>query len=181
MKIIFLDIDGVLSTINTRYNYFESDCVNRLNTILDATAAKIVISSTWRKGRTLQQLQKLFITQGDKRKIVKNPISIDPSTIIGVTPDFNTLEEQDFRIKLNDDMLFGRGLEICAWLEASIKSNITIESYAVLDDDVADIAPHLHRHIKTHTHYGLNDEDVLKTIQILDRKVSNEDVISKLY
>ena len=59
MKIIFLDIDGVLCTaksvglLKTNIDgrlakQFDPDCVVRLNHITDATGAQIVISSSWR-------------------------------------------------------------------------------------------------------------------------------------
>jgi len=178
MKIIFLDIDGTISTVKTHFRYFEKDCLDRLKTIIDATNAKIVISSSWRLGNSLEELKRLFLKQGDISKKLKNPIPFDPSMIIGVTPIYNTQDEQKIRTKLNNNSLYGRGLEICGWLQSNLAN---IESYAVIDDDIADIPPHLHRHIKTHSHYGLNDDDITKTIKILEQKVSNEDILFKLY
>lgn len=49
MKIIFLDIDGVLIPPRHRPpNTADPDCVKLLNIITDRTKAKIVISSSWR-------------------------------------------------------------------------------------------------------------------------------------
>ena len=53
MKVIFLDIDGVLnceSTSNPRKLPYVVDrkLLKRLKTILDSTRAKVVLSSTWR-------------------------------------------------------------------------------------------------------------------------------------
>ena len=57
MKIVFLDIDGVLNSLNYRrrmgMQYF-SDMIDRrkmplLKKIVEATNAKIVLSTTWRK------------------------------------------------------------------------------------------------------------------------------------
>ena len=48
MKIIFLDIDGVISTEKSHYA-LDKDACNLLGKIIDATDAKIVISSSWRK------------------------------------------------------------------------------------------------------------------------------------
>lgn len=47
MKIIFLDIDGVLNRHGDGKD-FEPECVANLNRVLTATGAKLVISSTWR-------------------------------------------------------------------------------------------------------------------------------------
>ena len=60
MKIIFLDIDGVICTPKTDFRYLDIRCVNHLNNIVEDTGAKIVISSSWRYGRTLKGLQNLL-------------------------------------------------------------------------------------------------------------------------
>ena len=69
MKIIFLDIDGVLNTRNTLkrdskmeypHCFFAKELVSNLNKITDKTGAKIVLSSSWRIGKTVEQLQDLF-------------------------------------------------------------------------------------------------------------------------
>ena len=166
MKIIFLDIDGVLSTQNTRFFFFESSCVNRLNKILEQSKAKIVISSTWRKGRTIEQLKDLFLHQGHRHKEINNPIIIDPTLLIDKTPVLSDNQQEDFKLKkhLNPE-LFGRGLEISVWIDLT-KDNI--ESYLVLDDDIADIAPHLHRHVKTDCYLGLQDNDIEPSLKILN-------------
>ena len=46
-KIIFLDIDGVMTSWKSRY-CFAVDCFNVLAKILTNTGADIVISSSWR-------------------------------------------------------------------------------------------------------------------------------------
>jgi hypothetical protein len=53
MKIIFLDIDGVLNNVycESRDKFgctFHSNFVDNLRSIIDKTGAKIVISSSWR-------------------------------------------------------------------------------------------------------------------------------------
>lgn len=59
MKIIFLDIDGVLNSTefyenqaddDLRKNPFDRRCVAALKEIVDATQAKIVLTSSWRGG-----------------------------------------------------------------------------------------------------------------------------------
>jgi hypothetical protein len=64
--VIFLDIDGVL---NQGYEFIKGGprrelktfvdpaCIERLNAIVEATGAVVVISSTWRVGRPVFQLQ----------------------------------------------------------------------------------------------------------------------------
>lgn len=54
MKIIFLDVDGVLNHSKTpdwrdgSIHVLDMECVNQLRRVLDTTGAKIVVSSTWR-------------------------------------------------------------------------------------------------------------------------------------
>ena len=53
MKVIFLDIDGVLNTEKRLLNnngelYVEKDKIELLKEIIDKTKAKVVLSSTWR-------------------------------------------------------------------------------------------------------------------------------------
>ncbi|CAH1232557.1 hypothetical protein PAECIP111891_07042 [Paenibacillus allorhizoplanae] len=112
MKIIFLDIDGVLVTTNSlipsdKYfgNKFDPISVRYLIDILNATDAKIVISSSWREGRTLVQLQSIFKANG-----------ID-DCIIGLTPSFNgeTI----------------RGKEIKAFLDTCRD----VECFVIIDDE----------------------------------------------
>jgi hypothetical protein len=76
VKVIFLDIDGVMITgtyrvrSNTYTGYaFDPSCVAYLNEILDLTGASIVVTSTWRVGRSLQQLQQLFKENGISRGV----------------------------------------------------------------------------------------------------------------
>jgi hypothetical protein len=52
MKPLFLDIDGVLNAHEPHpgslYNGIRPDCMGRLNRVLKATGASLVISSAWR-------------------------------------------------------------------------------------------------------------------------------------
>lgn len=48
MKVIFLDFDGVITTEKSRW-CLDKDKMLLLKRIVDATGAKIVISSSWRR------------------------------------------------------------------------------------------------------------------------------------
>jgi HAD domain in Swiss Army Knife RNA repair proteins len=58
-RVIFLDIDGVLAPIREwdRYGDLDPACVRVLNEIAAHARAEIVVSSTWRHGRTVAELQ----------------------------------------------------------------------------------------------------------------------------
>ena len=47
MKIVFLDINGVLNT--TFYHNLKPECLNNLKILTEKTGAKVVITSAWRK------------------------------------------------------------------------------------------------------------------------------------
>jgi len=132
MKIIFLDIDGVLNSISYFKSINDIDdpddrldpvAVALLNKIIQATNAKIVISSSWRLGKSITQLQDVF----NKHSII--------GTIVGLTPDdYNT-----------------RGVQIQQWIN---DCDFTIDSFIILDDD-NDMC-HLNKHlVKTSVKDGL--------------------------
>lgn len=70
MKIVFLDIDGVL--IPYKQTSFNSYAIQYLNEILAVTNAKLVISSNWGKEKTLIDLQNIF-----KNYNLRSPCIID--------------------------------------------------------------------------------------------------------
>ena len=139
MKIIFLDIDGVLNStdymnalhfnVRSHYSkeqlresdlisqftrdkyghYFDPRCILFLEAIINKTDAKIVISSTWR-GSGLETMQKMW----KDRNLAGSVIDITPT-----------------------DKDRHRGTEIEMWLE--LNSDLPIESYCIIDDDSFDI------------------------------------------
>lgn len=68
LKVIFLDIDGVLN-IHWKKKW-DPICVNNLNQILILTGSQIVITSTWKHSYNIQQLQEIFIEQGINGEII---------------------------------------------------------------------------------------------------------------
>ena len=133
MKLIFLDIDGVLVTTNSlipsdKYfgHTFDKSCVQNLIEIIRVTGAKIVISSSWREGRTLTQLQSIFKANGIE------------DCVIGVTPSFY------------DETI--RGTEIKAYLR---RFN-GLECFVIIDDEekMGDLEPFL---IETEFRTGITE------------------------
>lgn len=58
-KIIFLDFDGVITTMASRYALDRYKC-DLLQQVIDRTGAKIVVSSSWREdsaGETIAELR----------------------------------------------------------------------------------------------------------------------------
>ena len=109
MKVIFLDVDGVLNVMSDSYRTFmkpeghhiEYHLVDRLNYIMAKTDAKIVISSSWKSsmGDLEFQLKQEGFRYWDK--------------VIGRTPFSG---EMDTRGEQSDY----RGLQIQYWLKHKI-------------------------------------------------------------
>lgn len=131
MKIIFLDIDGVLNVdSHGRDKYgalFHPHYSNNLKRIVDETQAKIVLSSSWRKdGLTLiQEMWKYRKLAGE---------------IIDITPSLSLQDESVSKLtaKNHSEINYGysipRGCEVDFWINSNSKK-IKIESYVILDDD----------------------------------------------
>lgn len=117
MKVIFLDFDGVLNSAASFKYELRRKC-SRVSDTLSAIACsnlqyileqdssiKLVISSTWRKLHTLNELQNIL-----------NSYGVEAARIIGKTP-----------------VSFGgnRGHEIRSWLD----DNPGITKYVIIDDD----------------------------------------------
>lgn len=154
MKVIFLDIDGVLNCKTSKskcgkFTGIDSDKVKRLENIVKATDAVIVLSSTWKLGfnKDHEELQ-------DAAKYLRSKLNKYKIRILSSTPD----------IKWNH-----RGEEINKWLE--INDDVYIESFLVLDDEEFDYDkyPDIKNNLLlTQYETGLTDEDVDKAIMILN-------------
>ena len=125
MKVIFLDIDGVIQS--PRYcvaigetgflSAFEPAAMSMVRNLLRDSKAKIVISSSWRSGKsdeTQMLLKQLFRSCGFK--LIANSFHTDWRTI--------SIQGQP------------RGAEIKEWLDRHPEA----KSYLILDDD-ADMLP----------------------------------------
>src|SRR6476620_3382199 len=162
MRVIFLDIDGVLNSeeffvrkheekgaeavneeMRTHWPLSEicPKLVSNLNKLVEQTDAKIVVSSTWRHGRSIEELQSILDGVGFKGEVVDK------------TPDLNR--------KLNRDV--DRGEEIEDWLV----SNRGVKSFVILDDDGDMLDEQLDCFVHTSFKTGLNEECTEKAIQIL--------------
>lgn len=143
MKILFLDIDGVLKCKGDKD--IDPIKVARLNRITDATGACIVISSTWRSSYTHD-------LAGMKARMLKYNIK---APVVGMTPDFVT--PTDGRILLANGT---RADEIRAWLD-----NDHIAQFIVLDDqDMLGLSDH---QVKTDFDTGLQDCHIDQAINLL--------------
>ncbi len=122
-KVIFLDFDGVLNSedhyrINSPQEELDRRAVAHLTKIIEATDCEIVISSTWRKFYSLEELRDILIDYG-------LPEQYGPK-IIGKTPD---LDKRISGSILHTSAM--RGDEVRVWLE----ENNFDGNYVAIDDD----------------------------------------------
>jgi len=76
-RVIFLDIDGVLAPIRQwdRYGDLEPSCIQVLNEIVVHARADVVVSSTWRYGKTVAELQEMLEAAGFTGSVLdKTPV-----------------------------------------------------------------------------------------------------------
>jgi len=157
MKVIFLDIDGVLNSgkwikqleggFDDPINQMDPTAVRRLNAITDATGAVIVVSSTWRLAFR-RQANALCMLQRCMRAYKMT------GEVIGMTG----VGEGDSTNR--------RGNEIQGWLD---QNTIAIEKFVIIDDD-SDMGHLIQDRILTKFETGLLDEHVEKIIGILGKK-----------
>lgn len=81
MKIIFLDFDGVITTVASHW-CLSLEKMQLVKQIVDATDAKIVISSSWRK-YTLEETIGSITAIG--RPFVEQVPFLMPNDVVGVT------------------------------------------------------------------------------------------------
>jgi HAD domain in Swiss Army Knife RNA repair proteins len=80
--VIFLDFDGVLAPIRRwdRYEDLDPACVQVLNEIVERCGADIVVSSTWRYGKTVAELQAMLDAKGFAGRVLDKTPSGPPGT-----------------------------------------------------------------------------------------------------
>ena len=123
MKVIFIDIDGVLATApcwnmnrdNKWSAYpFDKKAVKILNKILGETGAEMVLSSDWRYHYTLDGIKEIFT---EFNCVIKSPFDVTEKL---PTPKGCDLEG-------------GRVIEINLWLEEN-KKKLGVTHWVAVDD-----------------------------------------------
>lgn len=150
MKVIFLDFDGVLNSekyIRGCDGYGVAIAPSRmilLKQIVDATDAKIVLSTSWR-----EHWSKDLINCDSTGVLINRIFSTCGLQIFDKTPELHERRE----------------MEIKSWLD----THPEVENFVVLDDSLLS-ADYLNGHfIKTSNYFdGLDETDVQKAIDILN-------------
>lgn len=169
--IVFLDIDGVLNCqvfyearlkhygkhryveSDLKLDYYKSnlssDRIVLLNGLCKETNAVVVVSSTWRKGRTVEELQTMLDYAGATFKI------------IDITPS----------------LAYERGSEIRAWLKHNIKPEthgmyyFDFHNYVILDDDSDMLLWQQQNFFQCDSYSGLTDNLIYKAKRFLNKQM----------
>lgn len=143
MKVLFLDIDGVLNSAKTccafggypstmdHIGAFDQAAIRLLQRLCDSAGVKVVLSSTWR-------LDKEWQTYGPGLGL----------PIVDRTPSFHA----------------PRGRQIQKWLD----DHPEVEQYAIVDDDSDMLAEQLPRFVHTKSDEGLTFADFRKLCELFD-------------
>lgn len=186
MRLIFLDIDGVLNSmlsmhagsilgkpVNRPYSEINTQNLDILRMLVEKTNAKIVISSVWRKSTKMKK----GIKDNDEI-VIKNfknffkHFGWNNAPIIGVTPDLNA----------------HRGQEVATYLD-KLSETTNISDYIIFDDDsdfflgnIKDISPEIQERIKMNNFDDLSQYWSNQRLLLINRLVglSYNDLIEVL-
>lgn len=162
MKVMFLDHDGVICLqpqwggrfdkqdefgrkmsqdirtlpVDVRFDNFDDEAIEVLNSIIEETGTEIVVSSDWKRLADTDELGEYYEYSG----IIKKPID--------TTPFFNDVEvSDDFPWNRSDKLEQERSLEILQWLS----EHPEVTNWVSIDD--------LHMGILVETYSGLQERD----------------------
>ena len=143
MRVLFLDVDGVLapfSSINrSRADALQANLVRRCGEFVEQSNCVVCLSSTWRHevgvGATVELLRRHWPSA--------------PRRIQSSTPVLHAT----------------RGQEIAAWL----REVDDVEAFVILDD-ARDMAPVADRHVVIDSYVGIQPADLRKAAAILQRQ-----------
>lgn len=146
MRVLFLDVDGVLNrttfspaeSVGLR-SWIEAELAARLDRVCREAGAVLVMSSTWRAGRTLEELQEDLAAAG-----ISTPL-------ISTTP-------------INAGRRYE---EIQRWMdEWAAAGHEAIEAFAIVDD-MHSMGPLASRFVRTSPFNGLDEESAQQLVRLL--------------
>lgn len=146
IKVIFLDIDGVLNCNKTArktmsgYTFVGNRQLKNLRRIIHETHAKVVLSSDWRYDRDNQRYNSDFLE-------LKDELNYNGIQFYGFTPELPGAH---------------RGAEINEWLS----KHKEVSNFVILDDRT-DIEPNKDHWVQTVMSRGLGSSETDEAIRIL--------------
>lgn len=142
MKVIFLDVDGVLNNNDYSMGKIQENKVKLLKQIVDSTGASLVLSSDWRNW---------WDKPDEDFRLLIELLSKYDMGLLSKTP----ITKHGYR-----------GAEIHQWLNEW--EGETIERFVILDDN-DDMKPYMDRLVKTLHNRGLTKADTEKAKKLLNK------------
>ena len=143
MRLVFLDFDGAILPFDPSGSgdrgIPSKEAVDNLNSLLQMSGANVVVSSSWRVGRSLSELNALLRTWGVRANVVGRT---------GTDPD--------------DD----RCVEILNWIDDHVLDESKM-SFVVVDHDLVDLEPIANRVVSPDPKVGISWEDVQCALKLL--------------
>ena len=154
MKIIFLDIDGVMNDEMTFKSWHDNpnkeNCPDpdlptdehmlQLKTIIEKTGANVVLSSSWRcSNHGIRTILERFFEYGITLYSITQE-GVKQSQITGC----NVLPSHMYSPSWSDESIItDRGAEIFSWL----RGHPEVDKFVILDDESGDIAPYFSKNL----------------------------------
>lgn len=143
MRVIFLDLDGVLNTFShfsSTGDFSKSACKHLKDLLGKVSDLMIVVSSSYR----LHGL--------DACKAILDKNGIDPKRVIDITDD------------IKEDGTNDRGYHIKKWLDRHPK----VFSFVIIDDE-SDMDDLMNKLVKTNSFIGITKKDIDLALEILNK------------
>lgn len=159
MKVIFLDMDGVLCTYRASsgvretgvMTYLDPIAVKLVERLIEDNSAKVVISSTWRRLKSKDEMREVFKCAGSS--LIANAFHNT-----WCTPSYGS-----------------RGLEINSWLAvASEQRGEEVDNYVILDDVDAFLPEQQQYFVQCDQFDGIGFRQYLRADGILKGNIHND-------
>lgn len=181
MKVLFLDIDGVLNghqfNRKAQSGNIRKACIRELSRIVETTGCKIVLSSAWRymiHGRAMTLLGFQYMLRTHGLVCMGKNLLIDVTIPDEVCPRCDKRHKGmgrfDTRRQLHRcegcNTAMTRGAQIAAWLRKN-RRKLKVKRYAVVDDEDYNEAMRKHPFVQTDGAVGLTREKADEIIAML--------------
>lgn len=171
MKVVFLDVDGVLNCVKTKEQTpsgctgIESKLVKNLATIVNETKAIIILTSDWKI-----EWEAVSFCCSEDAKYLNTKLGEEGLQVVGKTYDDHVY----------DPYLRDRGKGIRRYLDALEDA---AEGYVILDDHIfEDYDFELRKHlVKTNSFEGLTTKDAERAIEILNGNLMEDSYYEQRY
>jgi hypothetical protein len=182
IKVLFLDIDGVLNSHKTQVIWgklpgvgydgdkgfvedahtSDFDAAALVNRLCDATGAYIVLSSAWRIGSNIEQIRTMLVTLG-----VESPVIGKISQLNGKRGDQIAHWISEFNTPEGKARLIEQGHLDTEEFQLPFDDKTVIQTYAIVDDDSDMLESQKHHFVQTTFMDGLTCALTLELGKIL--------------